>query len=153
MAGKKPARASMLADSSPLEGKSHSKQIDVMIKASGDWRGETLSQLRALVQRADSGVVEEVKWKKPSNPMGVPVWSHDGIVCFGNILKNAVRLTFPKGAQVQDPKKIFNTRLDSNTVRAIDVHEGEGINEAALKDVIRQAVAINQLVSKPAGAV
>ena len=135
-----------------MKAEAPSKEIDSMIKKTSGWRGETLSQLRAIVQRADPGVVEGVKWKKPSNPMGVPVWSRDGIVCFGNVLKNAVRLTFPKGAQLQDPKKIFNTRLDSNTVRAIDVHEGERINEVALKDVIRQAVSINQSVSKLARA-
>ena len=118
-----------------------------MIKKQSDWRGKTLSQLRALIQSADPAVVEEVKWKKPSNPMGVPVWSHDGIVCLGNVLKNAVRLTFPKGAQMKDPGKLFNTRMDSNTVRAIDVHEGERIDEAALKGLIRRAVGLN-LVGK-----
>jgi hypothetical protein len=88
-------------------------------------------------------VVEEVKWKKPSNPMGVPVWSHDGIVCIGNTLKNAVRLTFPKGAQMKDPKKLFNTRLESNTVRAIDFHEGDTVGETALKALILNAVRLN----------
>ena len=140
-----------MAEKRRQEDDSQSQQIDVMIKAPADWRGETLAHLRAMVQRADSRVVEEVKWKKPSNPMGVPVWSHDGIVCFGNILKNAVRLTFPKSAQLKDPKKIFNTRLDSNMVRAIDIHEGERINQVALKNVIRRAVAVNRLASKPVG--
>ena len=88
-------------------------------------------------------MVEEVKWKKPSNPRGVPVWSHDGILCVGDTLKNAVRLTFPKGAQLTDPKKLFNTRLDSNTVRAIDFHEGEAVNETALKALILEAVKLN----------
>ena len=103
----------------------------------------TLSQLRALVIEADSSLVEEVKWKKPSNPMGVPVWSHDGIICIGEALKNAVRLTFPKGAQLKDPKKLFNTRLDSKSVRAIDFHEDDKVNQAALKSLISSAVALN----------
>src|SRR6266853_162745 len=96
--------------------KSPSQQIDVIIKEAGDWRGKKLSELRALIKKADPTVVEEVKWKKPSNPMGVPVWSHDGIICVGEALKNAVRLTFPKGAQIRDPKGLFNTGLDSKTV-------------------------------------
>jgi hypothetical protein len=93
-------------------------------------------------------LVEEVKWKKPSNPMGVPVWSHDGIICIGEALKNAVRLTFPKGAQMKDPKKLFNTRLDSNTVRAIDIHENDSINNVTLKNLIREAVSLNQTRGK-----
>jgi hypothetical protein len=88
-------------------------------------------------------MVEEVKWKKPSNPMGVPVWSHDGNICIGDTLKNAVRLTFSKGAQVKDPEKLFNARLDSNTVRAIDVHQSDTVNEAALKALILDAVELN----------
>ena len=92
---------------------STSKEIDAIIEKSADWRGETLARLRALVTKADPGVIEEVKWKKPSRPEGVPVWSHDGIICTGEMLKNAVRLTFPKGAQMKDPGKMFNTRLDS----------------------------------------
>ena len=120
-----------------------SQQIDDIIKKPGDWRGEKLSQLRTLIKKADPRLVEEVKWKKPSNPMGVPVWSHDGILCIGEILKHAVRLTFPKGAQMQDPKKLFNTRLDSNTVRAIDFHESDPIDEAVLKALILEAVGLN----------
>jgi hypothetical protein len=92
---------------------------------------------------ADPAVVEEVKWKKPSRPEGVPVWSHDGMICVGDTLKNAVRLTFQRGAQMKDPKKLFNTRLDSNTVRAIDFHEGEAVDEAALKALILEAVGLN----------
>ncbi len=125
------------------EGMSASQQIDAIIKKSAGWRGEKLSQLRALIRQADPAVVEEVKWKKPSNPMGVPVWSHDGIVCIGDTLKNAVRLTFSKGAQVKDPKKLFNTRLDSKTVRAIDFYEGDTVDEAALKALILDAVRLN----------
>jgi hypothetical protein len=127
---------------SPKE-KSPAQQIDAIIKQPGDWRGKKLSQLRALIRKADPAVVEEVKWKKPSNPMGVPVWSHAGILCVADILKNAVRLTFPKGAQMKDQKKLFNTRLDSKTVRAIDFHEGDTVDEAALKALILDAARLN----------
>jgi hypothetical protein len=132
--------------SSASKGRSPTQQIDAIIKQSGDWRGERLSHLRALIKKADPAVLEEVKWKKPSNPTGVPVWSHDGIICIGNVLKNAVRLTFPKGARMEDSKKLFNTRLDSKTVRAIDVHGGEEIDEEAFKALIRAAVALNKAV-------
>jgi hypothetical protein len=96
-----------------------------------------------LIRKADPAAVEEVKWKKPSNPMGVPVWSHDGILCIGEALKTAVRLTFPKGAQMKDPRRLFNTRLDSKTVRAIDFHEGDIVDEAGLKALIRGAARLN----------
>jgi len=129
-------------DSSP-KGKPPSQQIDDIIKAPGDWRGQKLSQLRALIKEADPGLVEEVKWKKPSNPMGVPVWVHDGNICIGEMLKNAVRLTFPKGTQIEDPEGLFNTRLNSKTVRAIDFYEGDAVNEAALKALILEAVRVN----------
>lgn len=122
---------------------SAARQIDAKIKAIGDWRGKRLAQLRAAILEADAGIVEEVKWKKPSNPSGVPVWSHDGIVCIGEPLKNAVRLTFPKGAALKDPKKVFNTRLDSNSVRAVDFREDDAVDEAALKALILEAVRIN----------
>ena len=125
------------------KGKSPSQQIDAIIKKPGDWRGETLSQLRALIQSADPAVVEEVKWKKPSNPTGVPVWSHDGMICIGEMLKNAVRLTFPHGAQLKDPKRLFNTRMESKTVRAIDFHAGDKKDEASLRALILQAVGLN----------
>ena len=127
---------------SPKE-KSSSQQIDAIIKKPGDWRGEKLSQLRALIKEADPAVVEEVKWKKPSNPMGVPVWVHDGNICIGEMLKNAVRLTFPKGAQIEDPKGLFNTRLNSKTVRAIDYFEGDTVDDAAVKALILDAVRLN----------
>ena len=120
-----------------------SKEIDSIIKRLPDWRGETLARLRASIRRASPAVVEEVKWKKPSNPAGVAVWSQEGIVCIGEALKNAVRLTFPKGALVADPKKLFNSRLDSKTVRAVDVREGETLNDAALAALIRDAVRLN----------
>jgi hypothetical protein len=134
----------MKASTNPSpKGKSPSEQIDAIIKEPGDWRGKKLSQLRALIRKADPAVVEEVKWKKPSKPMGVPVWSHDGIICIADTLKTAVRLTFPKGAQMKDPEKLFNTRLDSNTVRAIDFHEGDTVDEVALKAIILEAVELN----------
>jgi len=134
----------MKASTNPSpEGKSPSQQIDAIIKEPGDWRGEKLSQLRAVISEADPAVIEEVKWKKPSKPMGVPVWSHDGIICVADTLKNAVRLTFPKGAQVKDPKKLFNARLDSNTGRAIDFREDDTVDEAALKALILDAVGLN----------
>jgi hypothetical protein len=120
-----------------------SRQIDAIIAKSGDWRGETLAELRAIVKRADPDVVEEVKWKKPSRPEGVPVWSQHGILCVADTLKNAVRLTFPKGARITDPKKLFNARLDSKSVRAIDFREGEPIDEAALTALITNAVELN----------
>ncbi|HET7338430.1 MAG TPA: DUF1801 domain-containing protein [Candidatus Dormibacteraeota bacterium] len=120
-----------------------SQQIDAIIKKPGDWRGKRLSQLRAVIKKADAGVIEEIKWRKPSRPEGVPVWSHDGIVCIGEMLKNAVRLTFPNGAQLNDSKKLFNTRLDSKSVRAIDFYEDAIVDEAALKAVILDAVRLN----------
>ena len=123
--------------------KSAAQQIDAIIAASGDWRGRRLSELRALIQKADPAVVEEVKWKKPSRPEGVPVWSHDGILCVADTLKNAVRLTFPKGAQMKDRKRLFNTRLDSRSVRAVDFHEADRVDGAALKALIREAVGLN----------
>jgi len=121
-----------------------SQEIDAIIKKSGDWRGTMLSRLRTAIRKADPTVVEEVKWKKPSKPEGVPVWSHDGIVCLADTLKSAVRLTFPKGVLVKDPKQLFNTRLDSKTVRAIDFHERDAINETALQALVREAVRLNR---------
>ena len=116
-----------------------------------DWRRKKLSELRALIEKADAAIVEEVKWRKPSNPAGVPVWSHDGIVCIGEPLKNAVRLTFPKGAAIKDPKHLFNARLDSNSVRAIDFREGGKVDEGALRRLILEAVRLNTLKA-PKGA-
>ncbi len=128
---------------------SASEQIDAIVQEPGDWRGEKLAQLRALIRQADPSVVEEVKWKKPSKPAGVPVWSHAGNICIADTLKNAVRLTFPKGAQVKDPHKLFNTRLDSKTVRAIDFHDDDIADEAALKALILDAVKLNMLERTP----
>ncbi len=125
------------------KGKSPSEEIDAIIQGTEGWRRGKLSQLRAVIQDADSAVVEEMKWKKPSRPSGVPVWSHEGILCVADTLKNAVRLTFPKGAQMKDPKKLFNTRLDSKTVRAIDFHEDQTVDEDALKALIVEAVGLN----------
>jgi len=124
------------------------KQIDAMIAKTPDWRGETLAKLRALIHDADPGIIEEVKWKRPSNPMGAPIWEHDGIVCIGNILKERVRLTFPAGASLPDPKGLFNARLDSNSARAVDLSEGEKLNESALKAIIRGGVRHNLAKAK-----
>ena len=140
--GKKTTR-STAANNKKSKGTSPSQEIDAIIQEAGDWRSKKLSTLRALIKKADPAVVEEVKWKKPSRPMGVPVWSHDGILCVADTLKSAVRLTFPKGAQMKDPKKLFNTRLDSKTVRAIDFHEGDAVGEGALKALILDAVELN----------
>ncbi|HET9781786.1 MAG TPA: DUF1801 domain-containing protein [Candidatus Dormibacteraeota bacterium] len=126
-----------------MQDSSISQQIDAIIKKPGDWRGKKLSQLRSLIKKADPRIIEEIKWRKPSRPEGVPVWSHDGMVCIGEMLKNAVRLTFPNGAQLKDPKKLFNTRLDSKTVRAIDFYEHAAVDESALKELIREGVAVN----------
>jgi len=123
---------------------SASKQIDDIVRKTVGWRGQRLRQLRTIIRAADPGVIEEVKWKKPSRPEGVPVWSHDGIVCIGETLKNAVRLTFPKGAQLKDPKGLFNTRLDSKSVRAIDFHQSDAINASALKALIREGARLNR---------
>jgi hypothetical protein len=121
--------------------------IDEKIKQLGDWRGKTLAKVRTIIHRADPEIVEEWKWAKATSP-GVPVFSHGGIVCTGETYKNAVKLTFAKGAALKDPSRLFNSSLEGNVRRAIDIHEGEKINEAALKDLIRAAVALN-LQGKP----
>jgi hypothetical protein len=123
---------------------SPSRLIDARIKELGDWRGETLSRIRKLIKQADPKVVEEVKWRKPSAPAGVPVWSHDGLICTGEIYKNHVKVTFAKGAQLKDPKRLFNSSLDGKTRRAIDLHEGGQIDESAFEALIREAVALNE---------
>jgi hypothetical protein len=119
------------------------EEVDAIIGKSGDWRGQTLARLRGIVLGAGPAIVEEVKWKKPSRPEGVPVWSAGGIVCIGEMLKNAVRLTFPKGAQLKDPEKLFNARLDSSSVRAIDFREGEKVPKTAVKALVVQAARLN----------
>jgi hypothetical protein len=128
--------------------KSASQQIDDIIKAASGWQAAMLSELRATIKQADPDLVEEVKWKKPSKPEGVAVWSHDGILCVADLLKNAVRLTFPKGAQFKDPKKLFNTRLTGNTVRGIDFPEGATVDRAALQELIREAAKANAAKAK-----
>ena len=110
----------------------------------GDWRGELLAQVRRVIQEADPEVIEERKWKKPSNAAGVPVWSHDGIICTGETYKNHVRLTFAKGASLKDPKGLFNASLEGNALRAIVIHEGDTVHDGALKALIREAVALNE---------
>ncbi len=116
----------------------------------GDWRVETLNKMRQLIQEADPEVVEERKWSKPSNPAGVPVWSHDGILCTGETYKQVVKLTFMKGAALPDPAGLFNASLDGNTRRAIDIHEGEQVNAAAFKALVKAAVALNRQPAKKA---
>jgi len=125
-------------------GASPSQLIDARIAALSDWRGETLARVRSLIKQADPQMVEEVKWRKPSNSMlGVPVWEHDGIICTGETYKSVVKLTFAKGASLKDPSGLFNASLEGNTRRAIDFHEGDKIDEKALKALIRAAVALN----------
>jgi len=116
--------------------------ISKRIAELGDWRGKTLSRMRTLIKEADPDVVEEWKWVKPTNP-GTPVWSHDGIVCTGESYKKVVKLTFARGASLKDPARLFNSSLDGNVRRAIDIHEGEDVDESAFKALVRQAVALN----------
>ena len=123
-------------------GPSGSDLISKRIAELADWRGKTLGRVRKLIKEADPGVVEEWKWVKPTKP-GTPVWSHDGIICTGESYKNAVKLTFAKGASLKDPARLFNSSLDGNVRRAIDIHEGEDIDAAAFKALVRQAVALN----------
>lgn len=118
------------------------------IEEPGDWRTKTLAHLRQLIHAADPGIVEERKWVKPNNPAGVPVWSHDGIVCTGETYKQVVKLTFAKGASLKDPAGLFNSSLEGNTRRAIDIHENDKINQAALRALIREALALNSSAKK-----
>ena len=135
-------------------GASPSREIDGKIKELGDWRGETLARVRALIKEADPGVVEDVKWRKPSNPRGVPVWEHDGLICTGETYKAVVKLTFAQGAALKDPSGIFNSSLEGNLRRALDIHEGDRIDEKALKALIVAAVALNtaKQAARPARA-
>jgi hypothetical protein len=128
---------------------SPSRLVDARIEELGDWRGEMLSRLRTLIKQADPEVVEEVKWRKPSNPAGVPVWSHNGIICTGETYKNHVRLTFAKGASLKDQKGLFNASLEGNALRAIVIHEGDEIDEKAFKVLLREAIAYNRTHSVP----
>jgi len=128
---------------------SASASIDEKIKELGDWRGKTLAKVRDIVHEADPEIVEEWKWAKATSP-GTPVWSHSGIVCTGETYKNVVKMTFPRGAALKDPSGLFNSSLEGNVRRAIDIHEGDKVDEAALKDLIRAAVALNLMgKSKP----
>ena len=124
------------------EGASASERIDERIAELGDWRGETLSRMRKLVKQADPDVIEEVKWVKKTSP-GTPTWSHDGIICTGETYKSVVKLTFAKGASLKDPAKLFNSSLEGNTRRAIDIHEGEKVDATAFKALIRAAIELN----------
>jgi hypothetical protein len=132
-----------MKNSSSQTVESASAQIDAKIHDLSDWRGEMLARLRALIKQADPEVIEECKWMKPSNPRGVPVWSHNGIICTGETYKSAVKLTFAKGASLDDRAGLFNSSLEGNVRRAIDFHEGDKVNERALKTLIRIAVALN----------
>jgi hypothetical protein len=125
------------------QGPPASELISKRIAELRDWRGETLTRMRKLIKEADPDVVEEWKWVKPTKP-GTPVWSHDGIICTGESYKNVVKLTFAKGASLKDPARLFNSSLEGNTRRAIDIHEGEKVDESAFKAIIRQAVALNR---------
>src|ERR1700758_749482 len=125
----------------PVKSASASR-IDAKIEELGDWRGETLAKVRGIIHAADPEIIEEWKWAKPKSP-GTPVFSHGGIVCTGETYKSVVKMTFAKGASLKDPSRLFNSSLDGNVRRAIDIHEGEKINEAALKDLIRSAVMLN----------
>ena len=120
-----------------------SEQIDAKIASLGDWRGTTLARLRRLIRESDADIVEEVKWRKPSNPAGVPVWEHGGIICTGETYKDKVKLTFARGALLDDPSGLFNASLEGGTRRAIDLREGEEIDEPAFKALVREAVTLN----------
>jgi hypothetical protein len=149
MAIKKTATTKKSSSKKAKGGTSSSQLIDARIKKLDDWRGETLARVRKLINEADPEVIEEVKWRKPSNAMlGVPVWEHDGIICTGETYKDKVKLTFARGAAVKDPSGLFNSSLDGGTRRAIDFHEGDKINEKAFKTLIRAAVALNTSKAK-----
>ena len=125
------------------QGQSASELISKRIAELGDWRGDTLNRMRTLIKEADPDVVEEWKWVKPTKP-GTPVWSHDGMICTGESYKSVVKLTFAKGASLKDPARLFNSSLDGNVRRAIDIHEGEEVDESAFKALVRQAIALNR---------
>ena len=138
-----------MKESGASQGHAASELISKSFAELGDWRGETLSRMRILIKEADPEVVEEIKWIKPASP-GTPVWSHDGIICTGESYKSVVKLTFSKGASLADPARLFNSSLDGNTRRAIDIHEGEEVDGSAFKALIRLAVALNSSgTSKP----
>lgn len=126
------------------------RPIDGQPEGPGDWRGEVLARMRGLIRQADPDVVEDVKWRKPSNPDGVPVWEHAGLICTGETYKDKVKLTFARGASLDDPRGLFNSSLDGNVRRAIDIGKGEAIDEDAFRELVRAAVALN--LSKDRGA-
>ena len=136
-----------MAKSGSNEDKSASERIDKLIAELGDWRGETLGRMRKLVKEADPDVIEEVKWVKATSP-GTPTWSHDGIICTGEAYKSVVKLTFAKGAALKDPAKLFNSSLEGNTRRAIDIREGEKVDATKFKALIRAAIALNTTGAK-----
>jgi hypothetical protein len=136
-----------MTKSSAPQDESPSQLIDAKIEELGDWRGKTLSTLRALIKQADPEVVEEWKWRKPSNP-GVPVWSHEGMICTGETYKSVVKLTFLKGASLEDPAGLFNSSLEGNTRRSIDFHEDDEIDEKAFTALIQAAVSLNESSSR-----
>lgn len=121
-----------------------SQEIDVKIQGLGDWRGAVLAKVRRMIHEADPAVIEDVKWRKPSNPSGVPVWEHDGMICTGEIYKDKVKLTFARGAALEDPARLFNSSMTGGTRRAIDFYEGDEVDETAFKALIRAAVDLNQ---------
>ena len=123
---------------------SESASIDAKLAELPDWRGAILARMRRLINEADPDVVEELKWRKPSNPSGVPTWSHDGLICTGETYRDKVKLTFAQGAALPDPTGLFNSSLDGNTRRAIDIHEDDVVDDAAFKNLIQAAVALNQ---------
>ena len=127
-----------------------SATIDAKIASLGDWRGETLARMRKLIHEADTDIVETVKWAKPSNPSGVPVWERDGIVCTGEVYRSHVKLTFAHGAALEDPARLFNAGLGGGTRRAIDIREGEAVDEAAFRALVREAAAFNLARKRPA---
>ena len=132
-----------------MDNQTPSELIDAKLAGLGDWRGATLARLRALIHEADPEVAESVKWRKVSNPLGVPVWEHSGIICTGEVYRDKVKLTFACGASLGDPNGLFNASLDGNTRRAIDIPEGGSIDAEAFKALIREAVALNMVKKQP----
>ncbi len=143
------AKAKGGAEAKGANEKTASRRIDERIRSLGDWRAETLAEVRRLIHEADPDIVEECKWVKPSNPWGVPVWSHAGIVCTGEAYKEAIKLTFARGASLKDPRRLFTSSLDGNTRRAIDIREGDSLDAEAFKALIQAAVAENLRASAP----
>jgi hypothetical protein len=145
----RPTRRERMTTADAHDDSAAAARIDKTIAELGDWRGETLSRMRKLIKEADRGVVEEVKWVKPSNPAGVPTWSHDGIICTGETYKATVKLTFANGAKLDDPAGLFNASLGGGTRRAIDIREGEKVDARAFKALVREAVGFNAAKAKP----